>query len=91
MTETLVAVTPDVTRLGHSVGGMRFAPRRGVELEKERALPTKQREEKGREWTEGEREKKSRRSETELCAVRDNDGRVSDSLQEIMQSAGRLF
>lgn len=42
------AVMPDVQRLGHNIGGMRFCRSQGVELESERVLPTKQREEKER-------------------------------------------
>lgn len=41
-----VAVMPDVQRLGHNIGGMRFCRAQGAELRSERALPTKQREEK---------------------------------------------
>lgn len=37
---------PDVQRLGHNIGGMRFCRAQGAELGSERALPTKQREEK---------------------------------------------
>lgn len=38
---------PDVLRLGHNIGVMRFCRRsQGVELESERELPTKQRGEK---------------------------------------------
>lgn len=35
----------DVLRLGHNIEGMRFCRSQGVELESERAMPTKQREE----------------------------------------------
>lgn len=46
MTKKLeVAVMPDAPRLGHNIGGMRFCRSQGEELESERALPTKQREE----------------------------------------------
>lgn len=45
---------PDVLRLGHNIGGMRFCRSQGVELESERVLPTKQRGEKE------ERERKER-------------------------------
>lgn len=54
--KTSVAVMPDVLRFGHNIGGMRFCRSQGVELESERVLPTKQREEEKEERKREERD-----------------------------------
>lgn len=70
---------PDVQSLiGLSIGGMRFCRSRGVELESERALPTKQREEK-EERVRGEGERRVGR----LLAT--NDGCRRESIEDPMK------